>query len=233
MLPWLDPSQLGFPPAQQALDDPDGLLAAGGDLSPQRLLLAYHQGIFPWYSEDQPILWWSPNPRYLVRPSEVKVRRSLKKTLRNAGFEVTFNQAFDRVIQACSERDETWINTDMIRAYGQLHQLGWARSVETWLDGELVGGLYGVAMHRFFFGESMFSARSDASKVAFATLARQLDSWGFQWIDCQVATDHLISLGAQGIPRSQFLLELRKHASPAPILSQPPPAWPSHPAIVW
>ncbi len=233
MLSWLDPEHLAFPAPNLALDDPDGLLAAGGDLSPQRLLLAYHSGIFPWFSDDQPILWWSPNPRYLVRPGEVKIRRSLKKTLRNAGFEVTFNQAFDRVIRACSDRDETWINSDMIQSYGQLHQLGWGRSVETWYQGELVGGLYGIAMGRFFFGESMFSLRTDASKVAFATLARQLQQWGYEWIDCQVATDHLISLGAQGVPREAFVHELKQHAGPAPHLASPPAAWPTHPAIAW
>lgn len=233
MLPWLDPADFAFPPADHALDEPDGLLAAGADLNPQRLLLAYHQGIFPWYDESQPILWWSPNPRYLVRPGEVKIRRSLRKVLRNAGFEVTFNQQFNRVMQACGERSETWINSDMIESYGQLNQMGWARSVETWRGGELVGGLYGIAMGRFFFGESMFSHQSDASKVAFATLARQLDQWGYQWIDCQVATEHLISLGARGVPRSAFISELARHAGPRPVLSQPPSEWPTHPAISW
>ena len=233
MLDWLDPGQLWFPDLSQALDDPDGLLAAGGDLRPERLLLAYHSGIFPWYDDQQPILWWSPNPRYLVRPSQVKIRRSLKKTLRNGGFEVTFNQQFSQVIQACANRDETWINDDMIQAYEQLHRLGWARSVETWRDGELVGGLYGLAMGRFFFGESMFSQVSDASKVAFATLAKQLDQWGYAWIDCQVATDHLISLGATGISREEFQSELTKHAGPSPLHTQAPASWPTHPAIRW
>ena len=233
LLDWLDPEQLWFPDLSQALDDPDGLLAAGGDLRPERLLLAYHSGIFPWYDQQQPILWWSPNPRYLVKPSQVNIRRSLKKTLRNGGFEVTFNQQFSRVIQACADREETWINHDMIQAYKRLHDLGWARSVETWRDGELVGGLYGLTMGRFFFGESMFSQVSDASKVAFATLARQLDQWGYAWIDCQVATDHLISLGATGISREQFQSELKKHAGPSPLHTAAPAPWPAHPAVRW
>ena len=230
---WLDPEQLWFPDPSQALDDPDGLLAAGGDLRPERLLLAYHSGIFPWYDEQQPILWWSPNPRYLVKPGQVKIRRSLKKTLRNGGFEVTLNQQFSKVIQACANRDETWINHDMIQAYEHLHRLGWARSVETWLDGELVGGLYGLAMGRFFFGESMFSHVSDASKVAFATLAKQLDKWGYEWVDCQVATDHLISLGATGISREEFQAELNKHAGPSPLHTPAPTPWPTHPTVRW
>lgn len=195
--------------------------------------MAYHRGIFPWFSEDQPILWWSPNPRYALKPSEINVRRSLRKVLRNRGFEVTFNQAFDRVIRACGDRKSTWINHDMIEAYGQLHHFGWARSVETWLDGQLVGGLYGLAMGRCFFGESMFSHETDASKVAFATLGRQLDNWGYEWIDCQVATSHLISLGARPLPRHQFAAELHRHAGSLPQLNQPPAPWPAHPAIQW
>ena len=233
MLPWLATDRIAFPPIEQAVDEPEGLLAAGGDLRPERLLTAYHQGIFPWYSDDQPILWWSPNPRFLVAPGAVKIRRSLRKTLRNGGFEVTFNQAFDRVIQHCSDREETWINPDMLQAYQRLHRLGWARSVETWRSGQLVGGLYGIVMGRFYFGESMFSTESDASKVAFVTLARQLEHWGYQWIDCQVATAHLASLGAQPIPRAEFAAQLSRYVGPTPILSRPPAPWPVHPAVGW
>lgn len=233
MLPWLNPDELWFPPVDTALDEPDGLLAAGGDLTPQRLLLAYHRGIFPWFSPEQPILWWAPNPRYVLQPDAIKISRSLKKTLRRGEFQITFNQAFDDVLLGCSQREETWITSEMKLAYRQLHQLGWARSVETWCQGELVGGLYGICMQRCFFGESMFTRRTDASKVALATLTKQLDRWGFKWIDCQVKTDHLVSLGAQPISRIQFSAALQRDAGPPPQLHQPPPAWPSHPAVGW
>jgi leucyl/phenylalanyl-tRNA--protein transferase len=207
---WLDPqdSSYSFPPTRLALRDPNGLLAVGGDLSPGRLLAAYRRGIFPWYSDDQPILWWSPHPRVILRPEELKVSRSLAKTLRNKPFEVTFDRAFERVMRACAEPRAdglgTWITEEMVAAYVELHRLGHAHSAECWLEGELVGGLYGLAIGRVFFGESMFARRTDASKVAFAHLVRHLRAWGFGLIDCQVGTEHLLSLGAHGIPRADF-----------------------------
>lgn len=233
MLPWLDAGERWFPDPSTALDDPDGLLAAGADLAPQRLLDAYQGGIFPWYSDDQPILWWSPNPRFVLRPGDVKISRSLTKTLKRGTFEVTFNQDFDRVLQNCAQRDETWITNDMADAFRALHLAGWARSVEAWQDNELVGGLYGICMGRCFFGESMFTKVSDASKTAFVTLATQLDRWGFEWIDCQVETDHLQSLGARPMPRLDFLRALTQHTGPQAMLSSPPPSWPARPAIQW
>lgn len=213
---WLDPTDRGFafPPTCQALRDPNGLLAVGGDLSPARLLTAYRHGIFPWFSTGQPILWWTPDPRSVLFPSELYVSRSLGKTLRRGTFRVTMDEAFAQVMSACAEpRPDgfgTWITPDMHRAYVALHHLGYAHSVESWQDGKLVGGLYGVAIGRVFFGESMFTRRTDASKVAFAHLVRQLVDWDFGLIDCQVSTAHLESLGARSIPRVQFeaLLEL-------------------------
>ena len=229
----MDPSERWFPDPSTALDDPDGLLAAGGDLSPQRLLDAYQRGIFPWFSDDQPILWWSPNPRFALKPADIRISRSLRKTLKRGTFHVTFNQAFEAVLDGCAERDETWITANMASAYGQLHAAGWARSVEAWNGDRLVGGLYGICMGRCFFGESMFTRETDASKVAFASLATQLTRWGFEWIDCQVQTGHLGSLGATPIPRSQFLHELRLHTGPAAQLSAPPAGWPAQPVIQW
>lgn len=211
---WLDPHDLSapFPPVELALDEPDGLLAIGGDLSVERLQMAYRHGIFPWFSEDQPILWWSPNPRMVLFPERLKVSRSLGKSLRRRPFRVTLDQAFTRVVEACSgpRRGEsgTWITAEMKQAYARLHQAGLAHSVECWEDGELgeqlVGGLYGVAMGRVFFGESMFSRRTDASKIGFVYLVRQLQRWGYALIDCQVYTEHLESLGAELIPREAF-----------------------------
>jgi leucyl/phenylalanyl-tRNA--protein transferase len=213
---WLDPGDpsFAFPPTRHALRDPNGLLAVGGDLSPGRLLSAYRQGIFPWFSDDQPILWWTPSPRAVLFPSELRVSRSLAKAVRRGAFQVTVDQAFSQVVSACAQpRDDglgTWITPEMHRAYATLHGLGYAHSVESWADGELVGGLYGIAMGRVFFGESMFTRRTDASKVAFVHLVRQLADWGFGLIDCQVSTAHLESLGARPIPREQFegLLDL-------------------------
>ena len=209
---WIDPrdQDFHFPDVDLALDEPDGLLAIGGDLKPQRLLSAYRQGIFPWYNEGQPILWWSPNPRTVLFPDKLKVSRSLRKTLRNQAFTVTLDQAFADVIEACSaprEYDEqpgTWITADMKQAYRQLFTRGEAHSVECWFEGQLVGGLYGVAIGRVFFGESMFMRRRDASKVAFVTLVQQLARWGFGVIDCQVYSRHLASLGAETISRKRF-----------------------------
>ncbi|MGE0081690.1 MAG: leucyl/phenylalanyl-tRNA--protein transferase [Thiohalomonadaceae bacterium] len=213
---WLDPTDRGFafPPTRHALRDPNGLLAIGGDLSPGRLLTAYRQGIFPWFSEGQPILWWTPDPRSVLFPSELRVSRSLAKTVRRGRFRVTMDQAFPQVMAACAApRGDglgTWITPEMHHAYVTLHRLGYAHSVESWQDGELVGGLYGVAIGRVFFGESMFTRRTDASKVAFVHLVRQLIAWKFGLIDCQVSTAHLESLGARSIPRAQFesLLDL-------------------------
>lgn len=207
MIPWLRPGD-PFPPVEQALHDPEGLLAAGGDLSPERLLEAYSQGIFPWFNADDPILWWSLDPRMVLFPAELKVSRSLGKTLRRGGHEVRTDSAFRQVMEACAAprpgQDGTWISPVIVAAYTRLHQLGHAHSVETWIDGELAGGLYGVAVGRAFFGESMFARVSDASKIAFVHLVRQLRRWDFGLIDCQMATRHLASLGAREIPRGEF-----------------------------
>ena len=195
---------------QPHLATKEGLLAVGGDLSPERLLAAYRCGIFPWFSEGEPILWWSPDPRLVLFPNEFKVSRSLRKVLKQSRFDITFDQAFRRVITACSQirreqQEATWIVTDMIDAYCRLHESGFAHSVEAWQAGRLVGGLYGISLGRCFFGESMFSRISDASKAAFAELVNFLKSHAFQMIDCQVTTKHLISLGAREIPRDRFL----------------------------
>jgi leucyl/phenylalanyl-tRNA--protein transferase len=211
---WINPADPahGFPDVGLALREPDGLLAVGGDLSTERILAAYRRGIFPWYSEEQPILWWSPDPRTVLFPAALKVSRSLRKTLNRQRFRVTLDTAFDDVITACAEPRArsvgTWITRDMADAYCRLHAQGFAHSVECWLEQRLVGGLYGLAMGRVFFGESMFSREPDASKVAFCHLVRQLAAWGFGLIDCQVYSGHLASLGAQEIPRSDFVRHL-------------------------
>ena len=197
-----------FPPIEHALDDPNGLLAAGGDLSPDRLIDAYRRGIFPWFDKDQPILWWSPSPRAVLFPDQLHVSRSLHKTLRKQTYHVTMDTAFEQVIRACSEpreyADGTWITEDMIEAYVRLHELGFAHSVEAWRDEKLVGGVYGIALGKIFFGESMFSRSTDASKVAFVHLVNQLKAWDYQLIDCQVENPHLVSLGSMVIGRSHF-----------------------------
>ncbi|MGM0593936.1 MAG: leucyl/phenylalanyl-tRNA--protein transferase [Pseudomonadota bacterium] len=217
---WLEPDSdpARFPDPQYALREPDGLLAVGGDLSPARLLNAYRQGIFPWYSDGQPILWWSPDPRMVLYPDHLKISRSLRKTLRKRRFDVTLDCAFAEVVSACSEprpgQDGTWITQEMAQAYRQLHRLGFAHSVECWEGDELVGGLYGVNMGKVFFGESMFSRRSDASKTALAYLSRQLRRWDFGLIDCQVYTVHLASLGAEEIARPRFLEQLDRWCEP-------------------
>jgi leucyl/phenylalanyl-tRNA--protein transferase len=207
MIPWLattDP----FPPVELALRDPNGLLAAGADLSPERLLAAYRRGIFPWFNPGEPILWWSPDPRMVLFPDDLRISRSLGKRLRRHDYEIRVDTAFARVMAACAaprpKQRGTWISPAMITAYGQLHHAGHAHSVETWIGGELVGGLYGIAIGRAFFGESMFSHATDASKLAFAHLVRQLRRWGFGLIDCQMETAHLASLGAAPIPREDF-----------------------------
>jgi leucyl/phenylalanyl-tRNA---protein transferase len=207
---WLTPDRdrEWFPPIEQALDEPEGLLAAGGDLSPPRLLAAYRRGIFPWYSTGQPVLWWAPDPREVLVPEEFKCSRSLAKTLRNRGFEVTFDRDFDGVVDACAARREhstgTWITPEMHAAYSTLHARGHAHSVEVLLEGTLVGGLYGVLMGQVFFGESMFSRERDASKVALARLVERAVVAGLQLIDCQLPTPHLRSLGSKPLPRSAF-----------------------------
>lgn len=211
MIPWLgrdDP----FPPLGRALRDPDGLLAAGGDLTVPRLLSAYRQGIFPWFNPGEPILWWSPDPRMVLFPDEFRLSRSLARRLRRPEVEVRVDTAFTRVMQACAAPREgaagTWIGAPMIAAYAALHEAGHAHSFETWVDGELAGGLYGVAIGAAFYGESMFSRRSDASKIALAHLVERLKQDGFGLIDCQMNTAHLASLGAREIPRAEFAARL-------------------------
>lgn len=223
------PAEPLFPPVSEA--EPDGLLAVGGDLSPQRLLAAYAQGIFPWYSEGEPILWWSPDPRLVLEPAALHLPRSLAKVLRRGTYRITFDTAFDQVMAACAGvREEngggTWITPEMRAAYGRLHQLGHAHSVEAWLDPPedpplLAGGLYGIALGGCFFGESMFFRRPDASKAAFVTLVRTLDRLGFTLIDCQQTTHHLVRFGAHEIPRHRFLSHLH-HALRRPL---PPGSW--------
>ncbi|MDR3056193.1 MAG: leucyl/phenylalanyl-tRNA--protein transferase [Zoogloeaceae bacterium] len=212
MIPWLQ-GNAPFPPLSQALREPNGLLAAGNDLSLPRLLQAYRQGIFPWFSAGEPVLWWSPDPRMALFPAEFRLHRSLLKTLRGGGYEVRLDTAFSQVINACAQtprpgQDGTWITDDIAAAYRALHDAGWAHSVETWMDGELVGGLYGVAIGRMFYGESMFTRRRDASKIAFAHLARFLRAREFGLIDCQMNTAHLASLGAREISRAEFIARL-------------------------
>lgn len=212
MIPWLSSESL-FPALETALTEPNGLLAAGGDLSPQRLLAAYRRGIFPWYSAGDPILWWSPDPRMVLHPDEFKISRSLAKTLRNAEFEVRLDTSFADVVRACASvprhgQPGTWITGEMQAAYCELHLRGHAHSVETWIDGQLAGGLYGVAVGRAFYGESMFSQARDASKIALAHLCAYLKRRGFGIIDCQMETRHLASLGARPILRRDFAARL-------------------------
>ena len=228
-------SDAPFPPAELALREPDGLLAIGGDLSPVRLLNAYAGGIFPWFSEDQPLLWWSPDPRMVFRSDGVHLSSRFRRGLRSSTWRITADTAFAEVMQACAQaprpgQDGTWIDAAMLAAYQRLHQLGWAHSVETWVQGEkgaeLVGGLYGLAIGRMFYGESMFSLRTDASKIAAAHLAAFLERQRFGMIDCQMRTAHLASLGAREIPRAEFvgrLDELTARARPG--------RWPENGAV--
>ncbi len=211
---WLDQNTGAFPHYQCALEEPSGLLAAGGDLSPERLISAYSLGIFPWYNPGEPILWWTPDPRSVIYPKQFKANRSLRKAIKKSGFKITIDTCFDRVIEHCAQprRDDegTWINPDINAAYNQLHQMGIAHSIETWHEGKLVGGLYGLAIGKAFFGESMFSRKDNASKVAFAHLCEQLTLWDFDLIDCQVHNTYLESLGAIEIPRVEFLAQLKQ-----------------------
>ncbi len=207
MIPWLR-GDATFPPVSKALRSPNGLLCAGGDLSPERIVEAYSRGIFPWFSEGDPILWWSPDPRMVLFPEELKVSRSLRKTLAHGDYEVRVDCAFREVMRECAApRDGhggTWIVPEMIDAYTELHARGFAHSVESWREGELAGGLYGVALGKVFFGESMFARADDASKIAFVTLLRQLDRWGFSLIDCQQKTEHLLRFGSIMWRRARF-----------------------------
>ena len=213
MIPWLN-NNAPFPPVNRALRESNGLLAAGGDLSALRLLEAYRHGIFPWFNPGEPILWWSPDPRMVLIPGEFKTSRSLDKVLRNAAYEVRCDTAFEQVMRGCAAprggHHGTWIHEDMIAAYCALYEIGYAHSVEVWMDGRLVGGLYGVSIGRMFYGESMFSHASNASKIALAYLARQLERWQFKMIDCQMNTAHLASLGAREISRSEFIARLQE-----------------------
>lgn len=215
MLASLSRHSLTFPPLARALREPNGLLAVGGDLSPERLLSAYRHGCFPWFQEGQPILWWSPDPRMVLFPNELHVSRSLRKTLRQERFTVTFDRNFAAVIRACAEprayADGTWITPAMQTSYQELHRRGIAHSVEVWEHDRLVGGLYGLAIGRLFFGESMFSRATDASKIGFVTLVERLRDCGFTLIDCQMHTQHLASFGAREIPRSEFATHLGRH----------------------
>jgi len=217
VLAWIEGKE-PFPPVERALKNPNGLLAAGGELSTERLLDAYRSGVFPWYTGVEPVLWWSPDPRMVLRCDELKVSRSLGKSLRNKGFEVAVDSAFAEVLEGCAERPQgTWLGADMKHAYLRLHSTGYAHSVETWLKGKLVGGLYGVAIGRMFFGESMFSRASDASKVALATLVGELRAREFPLIDCQMHTPLLASLGAREIPRKAFAQLLQDSIQYPPI----------------
>jgi leucyl/phenylalanyl-tRNA--protein transferase len=228
VIPWLR-SHDPFPPLESALDDPNGLLAAGGTMDGARLLDAYRHGIFPWYSEGQPLLWWSPDPRMVLFTRELRISRSLRKRLKDQRFELRIDSACDRVIAACGGPREgqsgTWITPEIRRAYGKLHARGYVHSVETWREGRLVGGLYGVALGRVFFGESMFAHEADASKVALVHLVSHLLSLDVPLIDCQQETEHLASLGARAIPRSRFAALLGELINSV----APPDGWPSAP----
>ncbi len=229
MLKWLERDD-PFPPAEKALKDPNGLLCAGADLSPGRLLAAYRQGIFPWYSGDEPILWWSPDPRMVLFCDELKISRSLAKSVRNKGYQITVDRCFEDVLVQCSRARKdgagTWLGKEMRAAYLGLHRAGHAHSFETWREGQLAGGLYGVAIGRAFYGESMFSRATDASKVALVGLVETLRARGFPMIDCQQRTPLLASLGAREIPRRQFLRRLAALVN----YPEPPERWTRVPA---
>lgn len=216
---WLAPSPVIFPPTEYALVEPDGLLAIGGALTPEWLLTAYQNGIFPWFNPDDPILWWTPNPRSVLPIKQIKVRRSLRKRwnekVRSGAWQIRFDSAFSDVMAHCANierkgQDGTWICSQMLHSYNQLHSQGYAHSVEVWQDEELIGGLYGIAIGKMFFGESMFAKQADASKIALTALCIQLQQWGFEWIDTQVETEHLNSLGAELITRETFEQNLQQ-----------------------
>lgn len=223
---WLT-KEIAFPHPRNA--SPEGLLAVGGDLSAERILFAYEHGIFPWYNEDEPILWWSPDPRFVMEPSEIKISKSMRRILKKGTFELTFDQAFEAVIKNCAAaprkgQSGTWLTAEMKNAYMNLYRLGFAHSVEAWQDGRLVGGLYGLSLGKCFFGESMFSKVSNASKAALIYLAQTLDREGFDMIDCQAETKHLASMGAKFISRSTFLEYLNKNKE-APTIKGTWEAW--------
>jgi len=213
-LPWLGSPNVSFPDIDSALSEPNGLLAAGGELSSARLLQAYRQGIFPWFEEGQPVLWWSPDPRMVLFPEDLRISKSLHKAMNKADYRVTMDTAFSEVIACCAlprgNSPGTWITAEIKSAYTQLFELGHAHSVEVWHAEELVGGLYGVALGQIFFGESMFSFRSNASKFALVRLVKQLQEWNYKLIDCQVSSEHLESLGAVEISRAEFRLQLQQ-----------------------
>ena len=234
MLPWLSPDD-PFPPLEHALREPNGLLAAGGEPGPRRLVDAYRRGIFPWYSRGQPILWWSPDPRMVLFTAEFRVRRSLAKRVRQRIYEIRADTAFEQVIRACAgpraKQRGTWITPAMVEAYVELHRRGVAHSVEAWRDGELAGGLYGLALGRVFFGESMFARETDASKIAFVHLLDKLRADGVELVDCQQETEHLAAFGARAIPRREFAALLgRLIHSDAPPVSWVAGRWPEEPA---
>lgn len=223
MIPWLENDD-PFPPPEQALREPAGLLAAGATLTAERLLAAYHRGIFPWYGSGQPVLWWSPDPRMVLFPAEFRLPRSLAKRMRRRDYEIRVDSAFEAVMRNCAaprgDGAGTWITPEMIAAYCELQRLGHAHSVETWIDGELAGGLYGIALGRMFYGESMFARVADASKIALAQLVRRLERSRFGMIDCQMNTAHLARFGAREIPRQDFsrrLAELVDYPSTADV----------------
>jgi leucyl/phenylalanyl-tRNA--protein transferase len=227
MIPWLGNAD-GFPPLELALREPNGLLCAGGDLTPQRIVRAYVSGIFPWYSLGEPVLWWSPDPRMVLFPAEFRISHSLRKILRKGRYQVRLDTHFKAVIRACAETSRpgqagTWITPEIQAAYLRLHGLGYAHSVETWIDDALAGGLYGIAIGKMFYGESMFARVSDASKIAAAHLARFLGEWGFGMIDCQMNTSHLASLGAREISRDDFLRRVQDLTAVPPLCGR----WPA------
>lgn len=218
-IPYLT-EELWFPPADQTTGD--GIVAIGGDLSPNRLLLAYQKGIFPWYNEDEPPIWWCPDPRFVLFPNELRVSKSMKQLFRKEAFHVTYNKAFEEVIHNCGATREdfegTWISNDIKEAYNTLHQMGYAMSAEAWLDNQLVGGLYGIKLGTVFFGESMFSTVSNASKYAFISLTEKLQQEGLTLIDCQIYTEHLESLGGRDMNRSDFLRHMEEQVGHIPFL---------------
>jgi leucyl/phenylalanyl-tRNA--protein transferase len=224
LIPWLDET-FEFPDIKGALDDPNGLLAAGGDLNPLRLLNAYRNGIFPWFDDHQPILWWSPDPRAVILPEHIHISRSLAKHIRRDDFRISFDEAFSDVVQACaaprSYSDGTWITDEMHAAYCEIHRMGYAHSLEVWQQDSLIGGLYGISLGKLFFGESMFSNTTNGSKIALVALAKQLQSWQFPLIDCQIPNPHLSSMGAIEISRADFSKYLNNYAG----LAHPTGRW--------